>query len=148
MSVNGMFMLYRGSCVEDRRSTYLARMSASRLHGVAGRPRTEGGHRKSVRDDGDGEPVGADVGDREAHAVDGDRALVHHVAQHVGRRGDLDAHRAVGLRRARRGPRPTAVDVALHQVPTEPVGQAHRALEVHRVARGERRRATCAAASR
>ena len=30
---------------------------------------------------------------------------------------------------------PTRVDVALHEVAAEPVGQPHRALEVHRIAR-------------
>ena len=80
------------------RSTYFAMTSTSRLTRVAELGGPERRDRERVRDHGDGErPSSSQRGDREADAVDGDRALVHDVAQHVGRRGE--AHRAPTRRR-------------------------------------------------
>ena len=78
-----------------------------------------------------------DVRDREADAVDGDRALLDDVAQHRRRRRDLDQRGTVGERLAP-GDGADAVDVALHEMAAEPVGEPQRALEVDRVAGGER----------
>ena len=73
-------------------------------------------------------PSSSDVDHGEADAVDGDRALLDHVAAEVGGHADR-AGRAPGSTIS-----PTRVDVALDEVAAEPVGQPDRALEVHRVA--------------
>src|SRR3954454_13089900 len=81
----------------------------------------------------DREPVLADVRDGERHAVDRDRALLHHVAQQPGLGVDDDdpgEPLLPGL-----ADDPEAVDVALHDVAAEPVGGAQRELEVDRRAR-------------
>ena len=85
-------------------------------------------HRDRVRDDGDREPVVEHVDDRQADPVDRDRALLDDVAQQVA----VAAHAQVG---GADDDLADAVDVALHEVPAEAVGQADRALEVHLVAR-------------
>src|SRR5699024_8892030 len=59
-----------------------------------------------------------------ADAVDGDRALVNDVAKKLGRHGDTQIGGG-GDDRAHR------VDMTLHEVAAEPVGQANRALQVH-----------------
>ena len=54
---------------------------------------------------------------------------------------------AVALRRARLD-RADGVDVALHEVAAEPVGEPHRTLEVHPVAGDERAERSCGPGSR
>ena len=83
------------------RSTYFAITSTSRFTGSPGvpyqawsRPGCAGSGRRST-------PSGCRVGDGEAHAVDGDRPLLHHVADQVV--GDAD--RIDGRRRPHRAPR-------------------------------------------
>ena len=63
-------------------------------------------------------PSSSDVDDREADAVDGDRALLDDVAQQLGAACG-PAGRAPGSTIS-----PTRVDVALHEVAAEPVGRA------------------------
>ena len=80
--------------------------------------------------------------DGQRDAVDGDRALLDDVAGEVGR-----AARCARPPSARRacGPsdRADAVDVALHDVPAEPGVGGDGALEVDRVAGGQRARGCC-----
>src|SRR4051812_47146084 len=90
----------------------------------------EGRALKRLGDQRDREPVLADVRDGERHAVDRDRALLHHVAQQPGLGVDDDdpgEPLLPGL-----ADDPEAVDVALHDVAAEPVGGAQRELEVDR----------------
>src|SRR3954447_11898456 len=93
---------------------------------------SEGGDLRGVRDQCDGEAVPEEVHDGEAHAVHRDRALLDDVAEKVGL---VHLHLQVG-----RGHDDLAgaVDVALHEVAPEPVGEADRSFEVDRVADGER----------
>src|SRR4029453_7024817 len=58
------------------------------VHPVAGLLGAERRHCGGVGDDGDREPVVEHVDDREAHAVDGDRALLDDVAQQLARHPD------------------------------------------------------------
>src|SRR4051812_21677580 len=88
---------------------------------------TEGGHGGGVRDDGDGEAVVGRLHDGEAAAVDGDRPLLDDVAQEVG----WHAHPEVG---GRCDDLADGVDVALHDVATEPVAHPYRPFEVDDVA--------------
>src|SRR5436309_2509011 len=81
-------------------------------------------------DQRDREPVLADVGDGQRHAVDGDRALLHHVAQQPGVGVDDDNAGEPLLPGLAHDPQ--AVDVALHDVAAEPVGGPQRQLEVDR----------------
>src|SRR4051794_4947389 len=79
-------------------------------------------------DQRDREPVVADVRDRERDAVDGDRALLHHVAQQL--HAGVDDDDASEPLLPDLADDPEAVDVALHDVAAEPVGGAQRQLEV------------------
>src|SRR3954447_22748353 len=79
-------------------------------------------------DERDGEPVVADLGHRERDAVDGDRALLHHIAQQ--RRVGVDRHDPREALLPDPADDPEAVDVALHDVAAEPIGGAQRQLEV------------------
>ena len=83
-----------------------------------------------MRDDRDREAVVERVDDGEADPVDGDRALLDDVAQQVA----VAAHAQVGRRVDDLA---DAVDVTLHEVAAEAVGQPHRPFEVDRVAGGE-----------
>ena len=120
----------------------MAMTSTSRLTAVAGplRPRVVTsavcGMTATVK------PSSSDVDDGEADAVDGDRALLDDVAEQVAR--------ASRTRRSGAGSTisPTRVDVALHEVAAEAVGEADRALEVDRVAGPRGRRGWCGRASR
>src|ERR1700730_8054197 len=115
------------------------------IHGFAGGAGPERCHGQRVRDDRDAEAVVVRRGNGEADAVHGDRALVHDVAHNFGRRVETHERRAVGLLLA--GAHGAgAVDVTLHEVAAEPVGQPQRPLEVDGVAGGElaeRRAAQC-----
>src|SRR5262245_2635936 len=92
------------------------------VDGLADVTEPERRHRKSVRDDGDGERVGAERGDGEAHAVDRHRPFLDDVAQHRRGRRDGDRDRTVGL--GAPGLHPAdPVDVALHEVTAEAVGE-------------------------
>src|SRR4051794_10783496 len=86
---------------------------------------------RGVWDECDGEAVVEDVDDGEAHAVDGDRALLDDVAEQV---DVVDLHAQVG---GGDDDLAGAVDVTLHEVATQAVGEPHRPFEVHRVADGE-----------
>ncbi len=79
-------------------------------------------------DDGHREAVVVDVDDGEADPVDRDRPLLHQVAG-VGRQhGELGGGG---------GDLTHGVDVALHQVATQPVADPQWPLQVHRVARSQ-----------
>ncbi len=126
------------------RSTYLARTSTSRFTPSPGLAHAERGDREGVRHERDAEASAArsarpTAGDGEADAVDGDRALLDQVAAEAVGQPHGQSGRAVGLRGAR-DHGADAVDVALHDVAAEPVGEADRALEVHRVTGGRGRR--------
>src|SRR5947208_2945876 len=95
--------------------------------------RRDGPQRRALQrlgDQRDREPVLADVRHGERDAVDGDRALLHHVAQQ--RRVGVDGHHPRESLLADLADDPEAVDVALHDVAAEPVGGAQRQLEVDR----------------
>ena len=130
-----------------RRSTYLATTSTSRFTGSFG-PLVPSVVTASVC----GitamlKPSSVSDGHGEADAVDRDRALLDDVPQHLARRGDHDVHRAVA-HRVLADDRADRVDVALHDVTAEAIGQAHRALEVDRVTVAQRAEATCGRGSR
>ena len=63
------------------RSTYFAITSISRFTRSPGTDRSQRGHGERVRDQGDAHPVAGERGDRQAHAVHGDRSLLHRVAE-------------------------------------------------------------------
>src|SRR4051794_6865269 len=93
----------------------------------------EGRALQRLGDQRDREPVLADVRDGQRHAIDRDRALLHHVAQQPGLGVDDDdpgEPLLPGL-----ADDPEAVDVALHDVTAKAVGSAQRELEVDRRAR-------------
>src|SRR2546423_2177656 len=94
----------------------------------------EGGHGSGVGDHGELEGLVAHGGHREADAVDGDRPLLHHVAEDrlVGG-GDGDTGRPVGQRLLLEN-LADAVDVALDDVAAEAVGQPDGPFEVDPVA--------------
>ena len=115
------------SSVCKSRSTYLATTSTSRLTRSPRPLRAERGDGHGVGDDGHGEPVVERLHDGEAASVDGDRALLHDVAEQLGRHPHAEIGRGLHDLAHR-------VDVTLHEMAAEPVGQPHRALEVHRVA--------------
>src|SRR5437764_5325181 len=92
------------------------------VHGVAGLLGTEVGDLGGVRDHRHREPVVEDIDDREADAVDGDRALLDDVAQQVAV-ADADLEIRRGLHDLT-----DAVDVTLDHVTAEAIGQPDRAL--------------------
>src|SRR5918992_3516305 len=99
------------------------------IHRGSGRGASQRRPFERLGDQRDLEPLVLDRADGERHAVDGDRSLLHHVAQQLGRGGDphdpgvaLVAHL-----RDRAGP----VYVALHHVPAHSVAGAQGQLEVH-----------------
>ena len=104
------------------------------VHGVARALAAEGGDLGGVRDDGDGEAVVGGVDDGEADAVDGDRALLHDVAEQSA--GMRDAQ--VGRRR-RRSRRRASTWPCTRWPPRRSL-EAHGPLEVDRVARARARR--------
>ena len=71
--------LHFHSLASTSRCTYLARMSVSRFTLPPGCKRAERGHGQRVGDQGHAEAVGLAVDDRQAHAVDGDRAFGGHL---------------------------------------------------------------------
>src|SRR4051794_30772551 len=83
---------------------------------------------EGLRDQRDREPVVADLRDGQRDPVDGDRALLHHVAQQ--RRLRVDGHDPREALVADLAHDAEAVDVALHDVAAEAVGGAQRQLEV------------------
>src|SRR5688572_19925161 len=97
------------------------------VHTVARALVPEGGDLRRVRDDRDGEVVVARLDDGEADAVDGDRALLHHVAEELA----IRAHAQVGGSVDDLADR---VDVPLDEVAAQAIAQADRALEVHAMA--------------
>ena len=76
---------------------------------------------------------------REAHPVEGDRPLLHHVAQQARGQpdGQADAVRAVGPDGRHLG---DPVDVPLHEMASEAGGEGGRPLDVHGVARARAHR--------
>ena len=88
-------------------STYFATTSTSRLTGRAGRRGARASCARASRGSARRRSASsADLHDGERDAVDGDRALLHHIAQQLRRRADRhDAGEAVLARR--RGPRPS-----------------------------------------
>src|SRR4051812_14785250 len=86
----------------------------------------ERGHLSRMRDDGDGEAVIQRFDDGEAAAVDGDRPLLHDVAEQV--LGHAHPQVGGGLHDLADG-----VDVTLHDVAAQPVGGPHGPLEVDSV---------------
>ncbi len=128
-----------------RRATCLASMSDLDVHP---RPRLEASERRALErlgDQRDGEAVLAQRADGQADAVHRDRPLLYEVARELWLDVDLqDARDAVDRRR---GDRAGAVDVALDDVPAQPVAEPHRELEVDRLAAAEVRRARSARAS-
>src|SRR2546423_2834870 len=87
---------------------------------------------KRVRNERDREADRVERRDRQRDSVDGDRALLHAVAQDVGRRVDPDPT-SVALR-LHRTHVADPVDVPLDVVATERLAGANRLLEVHFVA--------------
>src|SRR3954471_5976644 len=81
-----------------------------------------------LRDERHGEPVVADLADRQRDAVHGDRALLHHIAQQ--RRVGVEGHHPRESPLAGLADEPPPVHVTLHDMPAEPVGGAQRELEV------------------
>ena len=126
---------------ESRRSTYFASTSASRLTAWPG-SRSESVVAVSVcGTSATRECVSRELGDRQRHAVHGDRALLDAVAQDLVGRLDEDAEAlALGFDRL---DAPHRVDVSLDVVPPELLARSNRRLDVHarRRARGAERRA-------
>ena len=117
------------------RSTYFASTSASRLTSSPGSSAPSVVSVERVRDQRDGEAGVVERRDGERRAVDGDRALLDAVAEHVRRRVEPDpAPVALRLDRADAA---DAVDVALHDVAAERLARPERRLDVHRGARLE-----------
>src|SRR5581483_768750 len=83
-----------------------------------------------VRDDRDLEAAPVDAVDREADAVDGDRAFLDDVAEQL--RLGADRHVDGLAARTHFIDAADAVDVAGDQVAAEAIAEAHRPLEVHR----------------
>ena len=92
-------------------------------------------------------PAVVERGDGEARAVDGDRALLDHVAEDLVGRVDPDAPCRRPPASTRRT-RADAVDVPLDVVPAERLAGPQRGLDVDASTRREAARATCARASR
>src|SRR5439155_15590980 len=82
------------------------------VHRVARTLDAEGGHGSRMGNQGELEGLVAHAGHGEAHAVDGDRTLLHHVAEDVVAGGDADPGRPVGQRLPLGDPA-DGVDVAL-----------------------------------
>jgi hypothetical protein len=95
------------------------------VHVVAGLLGAQRRDRGGVRDDGDRERVDGGGHDGETDAVDRDRSLLHHVPHECD--GDADAQIGHWLQHL-----PDAVDVTLHQVAAEAIGQPYRTLQVQR----------------
>ena len=111
---------------------------------IAGLTGAEGGPRQRLGDQADREPVGAGLDDRQADAVDGDRALVDEVAAETVGQGDLDDLPVLAGLPAYDGP--GAVDVSLNDVAAETRCRSDGALEINRRARfqtSERRAQQC-----
>src|SRR5579875_2799898 len=98
----------------------------------------EGGPPQRLRDQADLEPALrlAQRGHGQADPVDGDRPLFHDITGDGARHADPDPVPVPGGAPRQHGA--GAVHVALHEVAAEPVGEADRALQVDRRARGER----------
>src|SRR3954470_8530795 len=89
---------------------------------------SQGRARERLGNQRDVERLVVDAGDREAHPVDRDRALLDRVAQHLRRRLHRQHAREAVL--AHRGDDADPVDVALDDVTTEAVARAQCQLEV------------------
>ena len=98
----------------------------------AGFERGQRGHRERVRNEVHVEARAVDAVDGQAHAVHGDRALGGDEARQLVGRFDFEEPAALRIVRDRGEPRhgSDAVDVAGHQVPSQPVGKAQRHLDV------------------
>src|SRR3990172_5135016 len=105
------------------------------VHGFAGSEAAERRRGERVRDEGDRERGLREPSDRQAHALDCDRALLDAVAQDLGRRLDLEPH-AVAFGR-KRADRADPVHVPLDEVATERLYGSERGLHVHLVAERE-----------
>ena len=130
----------------SRRSTYFASTSASRFTGSPGSSSPSVVAARVCGTSATAKPAVVERGDREARAVDRDRALLDHVAEELGRRVDPDARPSPSRLDARTAP--TAVDVALDVVAAERLAGPQRRLEVDARPGREARRARCARASR
>src|SRR4051812_13705333 len=98
------------------------------VDGVADGFGTEDGELERGRDEPDAERVGGDLHDGQRDAVDGDRALLHHVAGQLGRQREAQHLPLVGGLAG--DDRADPVDVALHEVPAEPGADGRGALQV------------------
>jgi len=95
----------------------------------------EGRSGKRVWDEGDGKGARAAGEDRQAYAVDGDRTLLDQIPVQGGRRGEsVEEPITLGTDRCQPA---NAVDVALHEVTTQPIGEPESAFEVHSRADGD-----------
>src|SRR3954452_17786605 len=81
-----------------------------------------------LRDQRDGEPVVADLAHGQRDTVDGDRALLHHIAQQ--RRVGVEGHHPRKSLLAGLADEAHPVHMPLHDMTAEPVGGAQRQLEV------------------
>ena len=120
------------------RATYFASTSTSRLTPAptSRRPRVVLESVCGIERDPEacgGAVVTTHVGDGQAHAVDGDRALLDHVALETVAELDRHAQRAVGAR-SPIDDGSDAVDVALYEVTAQAVSQPDGTFEVDRVA--------------
>ncbi len=98
------------------------------VHLAAGLERAERGHGQGIGNQRDAEAVGLAVDDRQAHAVDGHRALRGHLPAQPPRQLEPEERPlAVVLPRAER---PHVVDVPSDEVPAQPVAHRQRSLQV------------------
>src|SRR6185503_9648300 len=115
MWVKGMTSAFSG---DEEAFDVLGDHVGLQVDAVAGVAHAERGDREGVWDQRDAELGVVDGGDREAHAVDGDGALLDQVTREVGGCPHGDAGGAVGLRFDLHD-LADAVDVAEHQVATQ-----------------------------
>src|SRR5438874_10627114 len=88
MSANGISVLQSASLARlwrDELFHVLGDQVDFEVHLVPALTAAERGDLGGVRNDGDGEPVVECFGNREAHTVDGDRALLDHVTHQLSR---------------------------------------------------------------
>ena len=131
LSVSGLGCHRHGDRTGSKFSTYFARTSDLEVH-VVSRARAPSVVTSSVWGINATSKPSRRRGNGERNAVDGDRPLLHAVAEQL--RRCFDPHANPVCCRLDRGNRPGAVDVALHLVASEWISHPERRLDVDAIA--------------
>src|SRR3954462_11530662 len=100
------------------------------IHRSAGAQRMQVCRLEGMRDDGDGQLILLNRRDREADALDGDRAFEHHVTDELGRERDAQPVVFAAADFLERRQSANAIDVSLNDVAAQARPGFHRQLEV------------------